>query len=1529
MFGPRVLFSKSSANTGGKDANGQSGPDFPSIGDIPVYFSPTAGAVGAIASPGSVAGGAAAGQASFSSPAASSGATPSWISTLSDAGIKADMTAAASSGAVSEAGMAQLFTDLAANLKSNNTTLSASQFNDLKTIAVNLNVGETASAYLTYVTNALISGNAANASFTGGGAKATTLGNLAAGATATQLLELADKWFLGTDLPSNTVKMDGSSTFTVTYSAQNLPLYGSGGPSMNDINQGNLGDCYLELVLAEVACKDPSMIQSMITDNGNSTYGVRFIVNGAAEYVTVSNDLANGGKEFNIASNGLWASVVEQAYAQLQAGGITTGNPTYNYGNSFSSIGNGGCPEDTLAEVTGATQITDFTASGSSWNEFVFNNAIKYQNGASGLTTSSVLSQIVAALGAGDDVILSSNTDVYVNGYQTLVSNHALSVYGYDASTGNLEIRNPWGTETGQKWDTTFEVSLGALAAAGDTISMDNAGVVSLGSTVSNAAVSQAASLQADSTVSSFTILDSAANVQAGLAGLLSDTKLSSIAFTDASAPTLTLAYAAYSADATVLAKISSSYNLAVTGATVAQAASLQSASTITSFTISDSAANVQKGLAALLKDAKLSSIAFTDVSQPTLTLAYADYSADAAVLAKISSAYNLAVTGATTAQAASLQSASNVTSFTISDKAANVQAALTGLLGDTKLSSITLTDGKPTLTLAYAAYGADTAFLAKISSAYGLTVTGATVAQAAGLQSASNVAAFTISDSAANVQAGLSGLLSDTKLSSIAFTDASSPALTFAYAAYSADAALLSKISTAFSLTVTGAAATQAAGLQSAKNVTSFSISDSAANVQAGFADLVKDTKLSSITLTDSSKPTLALTYAAYSADTALLAKISSDYNVTVAGATVAQATGLQGTSKVTSFSISDKAANIQAGLSGLLGDTKLSSITLTDASKPTLSLTYAAYGADTAFLAKITSAYNLAVTGATVAQAADLQSSSKIASFTISDSSANMMAGLSGLLSDTKLSSIALTDASTPSFALTYAAYSADAALLAKISTACAVAVAGATVGQAAGLQSAAKVTSFTISDSAANVQAGLADLAKDKKLSSITLTDSSKPTFALTYAAYSADAALLAKISSDYNIAITGATVAQAAALQSAGKVTSFTISDKAANIQSGLSGLLSDMKLTSITLTDASTPTLAVPYAAYGADAALLAKITSVYNLAVTGATVAQAADLQSSGKIASFAVSDSAANVQAGFAALLGDTKLSSIALTDTSKPTFALTYAAYSADAALLAKISTACTITVAGATVGQAAGLQGAKNVTSFTISDSAANVQAGFSGLLSDKKLSSITLTDASTPTFALTYADYAADASLLSKISSPYNLTVAGATAAQASSLQNSSKVTSFTISDTEANVAKSLAALAGDSKLTSISLADPTQTIGLSYSAYQADAPALAKIAASNVAITGASLTAGGGTLDLASLAYSSNMTVGFSGSSANGVLSVGNAGKQSVSVALLGNYLAATFTASSDGHGGTLITDVMKAHASPLIAAARI
>jgi hypothetical protein len=436
---------------------------------------PSAGSIAAVAPTTAISTKLSSAPPSTGTAVVTSPAVPSWVGRLSNASIASDMVAADVNGTLTYSGLEKLLSDLDSTLASSKTSLTSPELSDLKTIAANLNNGVSTSSYLTGIMNALVNGNAANATWTGGAASSTTLGNLAAGSSAAQLSELIGKWFLGADLPTSKVVMDGYPSFSVSYSASSSPLFASTGPSMNDVNQGDLGDCYLLSSLAEVAYKNPGVITSMFTANGNNTYGVRFYVDGAAEYVTVNNLLADGGSKFNYGPD-IWASLAEKAYAQLQATGVVTGN-IVNYGNSWSTIGNGGFPAFALEEITGASAVTNFSAYGSSWMQTVYNSSLSATSVSTGSSTASVLSTLSLDLAKGDDLVLSSMTSaIDSSGKMTLIADHAMSIYGYDSATGMLEIRNPWGTAAGQTWDTTFEVSLSTLLSDRDTITADNIG---------------------------------------------------------------------------------------------------------------------------------------------------------------------------------------------------------------------------------------------------------------------------------------------------------------------------------------------------------------------------------------------------------------------------------------------------------------------------------------------------------------------------------------------------------------------------------------------------------------------------------------------------------------------------------------------------------------------------------------------------------------------------------------------------------------------------------------------------------------------------------------------------------------------------------------------------------------------------------------------------------------------------------------------------------------------------------------------
>ncbi len=192
-------------------------------------------------------------------------AVNSVLAALTDAGIEADAAKYIVNGTLTYSGMLSILDDAAAG------SVTASEFKDLQTIVSYFNKtnGIQVSPYLAYISTRLINGDAANAFWTGGAMSAVALGNLAPGSTQTQMNELIGKWFLGTDLPA---PVFDSAAGTIAYVTDNNPLFGAGGvPSINDINQGYLGDCYLLASLAEVAQDQPAAIQSMFASNGNQT----------------------------------------------------------------------------------------------------------------------------------------------------------------------------------------------------------------------------------------------------------------------------------------------------------------------------------------------------------------------------------------------------------------------------------------------------------------------------------------------------------------------------------------------------------------------------------------------------------------------------------------------------------------------------------------------------------------------------------------------------------------------------------------------------------------------------------------------------------------------------------------------------------------------------------------------------------------------------------------------------------------------------------------------------------------------------------------------------------------------------------------------------------------------------------------------------------------------------------------------------------------------------------------------------------
>ena len=205
------------------------------------------------------------------------------------------------------------------------------------------------------------------------------------------------------------------------------------------------------------------------------------------------------------------------------------------------------------------------------------------------------------------------------------------------------------------------------------------------------------------------------------------------------------------SAAATALVKSAGTVSV-----TVSVADALKSGATIAANTvIKDTAANIQsnlKALAALTPAANISGITLSDTAKPTISLARADAKGDlssatnidpvAVLLRKVTTAYNLTVTGLTASDALTLKtpSSSATLAMTVSDTAANLVTNLDALEAKVKAKSITAltitTDpaasSKPVLSITAKQLTADIDALNVLKGDFDLTVTAVAAADAA-----------------------------------------------------------------------------------------------------------------------------------------------------------------------------------------------------------------------------------------------------------------------------------------------------------------------------------------------------------------------------------------------------------------------------------------------------------------------------------------------------------------------------------------------------------------------------------------------------------------------------------------------------------------------------------------------------------------------------------------------------------------------------------------------------------------------------
>ncbi len=885
---------------------------------------------------------------------------------------------------------------------------------------------------------------------------------------------------------------------------------------------------------------------------------------------------------------------------------------------------------------------------------------------------------------------------------------------------------------------------------------------------------------------------------------------------------------------------------------------------------VADTAGNVDAVLAALVTLGLHVTVAVTDSA--------ADVAAVAGDLATLPGALSVMLTDSTPVTAgiaAALAPLAGAlaagTSLAVSDSGASIAGHQAGLLAlGNSLGTLTLSDGitQPTAVAAAlapldahlaagvmltatgtgASVTANAAALAQLATdghLAAVTVTATTVADATGNATALNAlgAHVSVSDSAADVDAGLSGLAGISGLTSIALTDGGVPALSMSVATLAADAPVLAKIASPFTVTLSDSASHIAADL--ALGATSVI---AAHHAQIG-AVLASDGL--PVVLTQAQ----VLAAGIDDGPGAALANFSGTLDVTgVDVAHLAQVAGLA--TPPAAIFVNDTGADIaadlaQGGTSVLLAHAgQVAGIAASDHAAVMLTAAQALFaGVDDSAgsaIAMLTGA-GLVVTGAAVSQLGALASlyvapASVAVSDTAADIAGDLASGSSALVAGrATLGTVTVSDGApvtlTETQLLAVGVDDGSGSVLSKLSGAPveATGVAASDLGEVLGLGVAP--ASVSISDTAAHLVSNLSTVIADiGHVAAINLTSGTLVLTAAEALEAGVDdgaASVIGRLAS-HQFNVSGAAVGQLAqlvALPDAPAHIAVTDSsaDIAADLASGASVLAADLGAVSgitvthgtLMLTDAQAQAI---MATPGLDA-VMAKLDPATIVQVSGAPVADLASLAgASWPHVNVAVTDSVSAIAADLASGNPQLYVYALSLASVTLDTGGTVNATTLMQMAGLAHFSTAGNALDVSDGAAAIAGLyQAAIALTQgVQVLDTDSNVtgqldalQAKYAGALS------ITLTNGA-PSITVTAGQYAADTATIDAITNAGVVSVTGSAAALAplaAQLGSDAAVGHLVVTDSAADVIAALDTLQAAGGKLAVTLTDTSLAANL--------------------------------------------------------------------------------------------------------------
>ena len=354
---------------------------------------------------------------------------------------------------------------------------AAQRLADLRTVSLQMApyLPARRAAYEQFILHAVLQGNPANAWWTGGGTSRVPLGSLGPASTGLARSRLIGKWYAGTDLPTRYVSGDTAAdaeAVSFTYATATGPLFVAR-PHATDVDQGRAGTCYLLAAAGAIAAVRPSVIEDMFLDNGDGTFGVRFLTATPAEiWVTVNRQIpALGGRILLAAgperswTGEIWPALLEKAYAQANEMAFF-GRPVA--ANSYRWIEGG--RDEALVHVGGGGTRRVVTH-----DAFLFGAGNEASAQGDAVAWGRFLSDASAASAAGRVMIFGCfGTTRGANDRRNLVPGHGFAMTRAVAGEDSFEFVNPWGA-TSPRSNHVFEESWSGMFMASGWVSWTDA----------------------------------------------------------------------------------------------------------------------------------------------------------------------------------------------------------------------------------------------------------------------------------------------------------------------------------------------------------------------------------------------------------------------------------------------------------------------------------------------------------------------------------------------------------------------------------------------------------------------------------------------------------------------------------------------------------------------------------------------------------------------------------------------------------------------------------------------------------------------------------------------------------------------------------------------------------------------------------------------------------------------------------------------------------------------------------------------